>query len=167
MKQNLLKAAIEMTSPEQRPSWSRPWARPMTLSTNSLPVFRLLPVTVTTELRRKVDRRLRHWQMWASEDLPILMECKLGIFQKSCFCEALQVPVWNKGRVERAHSRAECHWKTGFQVILSCPNTWIDIIIIIRAYCLRHALSIMICNNAINKTQRGPTQMWIMINKIW
>ncbi|KAM1893162.1 hypothetical protein ACFX14_036248 [Malus domestica] len=55
VKQHLLKAAMEMTSPEHRPSWSRPWARYMTPPTNSSPVFCRLPVIVTAELRRRVD----------------------------------------------------------------------------------------------------------------
>lgn len=53
------------TSPGVTPSWRRPWASDTTSSTNSCPVLRLFPAMVTGKSRRKVNNRLRHWQIWA------------------------------------------------------------------------------------------------------
>ena len=55
------------TSPVATPSWRSPRARHNTSSANCLPVFCRLPVIVTTSSLRRVERRVRHWQMWGSE----------------------------------------------------------------------------------------------------
>ena len=54
-------------SPVATPSWRSPRARHNTSSANCLPVFCRLPVIVTTSSLRRVERRVRHWQMWGSE----------------------------------------------------------------------------------------------------
>jgi hypothetical protein len=57
------------TSPGVTPSWTRPCASETTSSTNCSPVLRLFPATVTGKSRRKVNSRLRHWQIWAIRKL--------------------------------------------------------------------------------------------------
>lgn len=68
---NLLRAEMATISPGLRPSSESPRARHKTPSTNWQPVFRRSPEIVAGELWRMIDRRLKQWQMWGSEQLPI------------------------------------------------------------------------------------------------
>ena len=69
-------------SPVATPSWRRPRARHNTSSANCLPVFCRLPEIVTTSSLRRVERRVRHWQMWGSEyENLLLILWFFGVFQ--------------------------------------------------------------------------------------
>lgn len=54
------------TSPLLTPSSDSPRARLKTPSTNCPPVFRWFPDIVSGASRRRLEIRLKHWQMWPS-----------------------------------------------------------------------------------------------------
>lgn len=63
---HLLRAAMATTSPLRTPSSDSPRARLKTPETNCWPVFARFPEIVTGMSRRRLEIRLKHWQMWPS-----------------------------------------------------------------------------------------------------
>lgn len=130
LEKNLLKAEIATTSPFRRPSWSRPRARLRTLSTNCWPVFWRAPLMVTRVLHFWVAKRLKHWQIWACDKIPISTENSLSAEIEWSVFESWLI---NKENVESAAYLIKLEkvngsclwcfgiWRTHFIGVNDCP----------------------------------------------